>query len=709
MINYKHGWPETVLYFHDIPQMEKRVIHFPDKKPNKKDIMGHNLPSSSQRWRRISVPKKLANMQKAYSRKDLIKELLTNKRKYEDEWKHMEQMWKNRWEGYWFMNNGNITWITGNHWFYLNDWPIDGDYLDYRLTDQMYWIFVEEANDDPTCYGIIELTRRREGKSSRAGCRMYYVVTGFFNSMGGIQSKTDKDAVDMFAQTIKGPWKKLPIYFSPNFSHSSDPKTRMDFAKVATRGHNAADDMAEELEELTSWIDTRSSEELAFDSRKLHIYIGDEEGKTKEVNIYDRWGTVKKCLQGNQGTIDGFAIHTSTVEDMIKQGGANYLKLWKESIYSQKNAVTGQTKSGLWQYFLPAYMGYMYDSYGYPKIAESKAILLAERDEFKDDPTELAKIIRKNPWTPQEAFWIDQKDCNFNAVLLQKRISYLQFEGDRLVRRGRLEWQNGCIPFGITIGDPTGTFNYDGKVVFVEDPNGPFEVSHMYDNPKDYNKYFVNDGLVWPGNMDKVVAGSDPFKFKITKKNERSRGAGAAFLMHDPDIDPFSKPTEQWSTCRFIVTYLNRPADADIFAEDMLMMCVWLGCQMNPEINVPIVWEHFDKRGMSGYLYYDEDIRGKMSLTPGVNTLDPQKEIIYTLYQKHIQHHCTRECHLDLLMQCLEIEDDMGPFDLFAAGGMALKAAKKRKFQMEAEPVKIDTVVRRYSYKDRKTTVLTHN
>ena len=141
-----------------------------------------------------------------------------------------------------------------------------------------------------------------------------------------------------------------------------------------------------------------------------------------------------------------------------------------------------------------------------------------------------------------------------------------------------------------------------------------------------------------------------------------------------------------WTTNRFICTYQHRSREKYEYCEDMLLMSLYYGFQMVTEVNVPAVWEHFDDRGYPGYLFYTTDpATGKMNIRPGVYTTGPVKEDIFTEYHSHIENHGHREVHDKLLEQCYEIEDDMGPYDMFAAGGMALIGAKSKFFNKEVD------------------------
>ena len=76
-------------------------------------------------------------------------------------------------EGYWFMNNGNIEYITGNHYFYISYWKIpldEGEGLPmFKDSDRDYFYFWEEAKNNPLCAGIIFVTNRRDGNNGNCG------------------------------------------------------------------------------------------------------------------------------------------------------------------------------------------------------------------------------------------------------------------------------------------------------------------------------------------------------------------------------------------------------------------------------------------------------------------------------------------------------------------------------------------------------------
>ena len=74
------------------------------------------------------------------------------------------QEWYRILNGFWFMNAGVPTFITGTNYFFLNYWCMDTGYASYRETDRDLFYFWEAVKHDDALYGLIEITKRGQGK-----------------------------------------------------------------------------------------------------------------------------------------------------------------------------------------------------------------------------------------------------------------------------------------------------------------------------------------------------------------------------------------------------------------------------------------------------------------------------------------------------------------------------------------------------------------
>lgn len=691
------------------------------------------------------------------SQNDIYDELESNRLEYKDEIEWVQVQIKRRYQGYWFFNNGKPTYIDGWQYIYLNYWDIQNETrLDslpwYRDLDRRIFLFArhcyttteavykyrvtyrtngeikskyfqrvknaeEFASQFPaayidegayevdmgyrTCYGYIFPKRRRIGATSQAACILYCITTEHKQQKGGIQSITETQARnDVYIDKIVKPWRKLPFFFKPSHDGTDFPKEKLSFSYPASRSQGATHVRASSHD---GWIEARASSERAFDGQKLHAYLDDEGGKHGDsgVSIPRRWqDVVRKCL--SQGLrINGLGMFTSTLGEFEAGGGKEFFDLIKSSYYDERNE-NGFTTSGLFTLFIPAYDGYdeCVDEYGYSIIEDpeepvrnlegnivtrgAKTILMNTRKDLEEKGLDLRLNgeIRDNPWTLQEAASKASKNSNFDLSILRTRINQLKFDRIFRTRTVRLDWKGG----------------FGSEVMVTDDPDGKYVVSFIPQIDARNKKLYNADTRNWfpsPEVSNRYILGCDPFKFgnRDVKGRRKSNGGGALFYKHDPSVDQADKPIDQWMSNKFIVTYNIRVDDGNTYCEDMLKLAILFGAHVYPERNVPIVIEKFREWGYEGYLLSDIDPNGKIATAPGRYTGEADKEQIFTEYMNYIKLFGRGENHLELLEECLEINDptEMTNYDLFAAGGMALLGAKSAlpKYMQDSNNVRV--------------------
>lgn len=402
---------------------EGYVYNIISKKLEHRGVYERSKIQSEQYWKRISLPSWYIETMKRWDEFD--------KRKKDDESEFYDekleefkkQEWDRRLNGFWFMNNGVPTYITGMHYFYLQFWSIDIGYPKFRMPDLEKFYFMQYCIEDPYCMGMLEVTKRRFGKSFVAGLFVTEYTTRTKMTNGGIQSKTGTDAKKFFGKTVVNPFRRLPKFFRPEYDMSLgvNPKSEMRFQKTNVRGKKAEENV--DKDELGSVIDWQSAETVAYDGQKLHRYVADECGKTTEVNVYDRHEVVRYCLLDDEGKIIGKALYTTTVEKLgtEKDGIQEAFKLlWDESDQSNRQE-NGTTSSGLYRFFMSAKRTRNFDDFGYPNEDLTESQILADRDTVKNNPRALSARIRKEPLTIDEAFSTDSDKCIFNVLNISRR------------------------------------------------------------------------------------------------------------------------------------------------------------------------------------------------------------------------------------------------------------------------------------------------
>jgi hypothetical protein len=657
-------------------------------------IDNFGLPAKEQMWHPPKLPKRLKELQSKHETLDEIWEQLEeHKDIYSEEIEFIDLQWRRRLQGYWFYNNGVPTYIDGWHYFYCGWWFIDVGLPKYRDRDRRFFLFARKIYTETKAprvdaegkairdkdgkyewvdfgrrlfFGFNYAKHRREGATYKAECINYEIISRTMGAFGGIQSMNDVQARKCFLRHLVAPWKKLPFFFKPSYEGSTSPKTELSFSPPATRlsskGALSKSDLG-----LESGINYEMADPSAYDGDKLYFHHDDEVGKLKKgLSCWDRHAVVKECLVMG-GDIIGFTIKTSTVGEMEKGGGKAFKDQCNMSKYYERNP-NGQTKSGLANLFIPADDGLQgfIDPYGMsikgtPNKMQAEYIgrkigaheyLLNIRKGYELDQEKLSENIRLYPIRFAECFRTASKSSGFNMNKVENYIDNLTFARQDIAV-GNFAWKDNLR---------------DSKVIFVANPQGKFRLSQQL-NDSESNKWIRNDdGLIEPANTHWGVAGGDPFKFNITEGNRKSKGGGAVVRKGKIRDGDFSMKR------KFVCTYAQRTFDKNIYAEDMLMMCVYYGVKMFPEIDVPLLWDYFVERGYSEYLLFKIDPKTfEINKTPGT-TANKVKQDIFTEYMTWIENEADIETHIEVLEECRDIDgpEDMTNYDLFTAGGYAL-------------------------------------
>jgi len=572
-----------------------------------------------------------------------------------------ERHWQYRLCGIWVYICGKPVYLTGSYWKYLNCCPIDIGYPQYRDTDRRFYYVWEYCVEDPRCAGLVDIERRRMGKTFKSGSILLDRASLYRNHHGGIQSKTGQDAVNVFRKTVVSFFKKIPDFFRPVYDKSKGltPTTELRFFQTTSKGRNSEKIL--EGDELESWIDYGTSEPFYYDGSKLNTYVCDEFGKTMDCNVWDRWNVVRFCLD-QDGEWVGKALFTTTIEEM-ENGGENGQKIWDDSNQNERNE-NGRTKSGMYRFFLPAYETTFFDKYGMPEIERAREFYLKERAGLINDPRALSSIIRKNPFDIHEAFRIDGDRCLYDSMKLNYQLDSISYK-QNLITKGNFVWENG---------EPFTT------VKFEKSSNGRWEVAYLMENFENANKVVNRSGRYFPNNNFAFTIGCDPFKYDAVKDNRRSDCAAFVYKKYDP-----LNPGHPYNDA-FVCYYRYRANTTALANEDILKMAWYYGAQILFERNIDHWRQYFHDKNCEGFLM---KLPGEDDF--GVYT-DGQKKVHQLLAdytEAYINQHIDKVYYSRLLKEWLLF--DMGKttsYDTAMAAGFTLIAARDKSYQRRIEDVK---------------------
>tara|TARA_R110000824_G_scaffold11045_1_gene48208 strand:+ start:78 stop:2324 length:2247 start_codon:yes stop_codon:yes gene_type:complete len=671
----------------------------PNARSNKKE---------EQYWERTEISKDLFKIHSIFQWNEMPSAF---KSKWVD---YIEAEFDNRDEGYWFMNNGEPTYITGSHYMYLQWSTIDIGYPDFREANRLFFIFWEACKADKRSFGMVYLKIRRSGFSFMGSSECVNTGTLAKDARVGILSKTGSDSKKMFTDKVVPISNRLPFFFKPIQDGMDKPKTELAFRVPASKitKKNMYEAVNEELTGLDTTIDWKNTDDNSYDGEKLLLLVHDESGKwIKPNNILNNWRVTKTCLRLGSKII-GKCMMGST-SNALDKGGSNFKKLYEDSNLKSRNA-NGQTKSGMYSLFVPMELnmeGFI-DVYGHPVLRAPKEKIKgidsewitngaidyweAEVDSLKNDADALNEFYRQFPRSESHAFRDESKSSLFNLTKIYQQIDY----NDSLIMehhltRGHFYWENGIK---------------DTKVIFSPEKKGRFLIG-WFPSKNLQNRVIKKNGLNYPGNEHIGAFGCDSYDISGTVGGGGSNGA-----LHG--ITKFSM--EEAPANEFFLQYIARPQTAEIFFEEVLMACVFYGMPILVENNKPRLLYHFKNRGYRHFSMNRPDKhKSKLSKTEKeLGGIPNSSEDIKQAHAAAIESYIEKNVGLDF-DGTFRSKDEMGnmlfartledwsrfdinnrtKFDASISSGLAIMATQKHMYQVEQKQSKINLNFARYTNK----------
>ena len=559
---------------------------------------------------------------------------------FKSKWvEYIESEFDRREEGFWFLNNGTPTYITGTHYMYLQWTKIDVGHPDFREANRIFYIFWEACKADKRSFGMCYLKIRRSGFSFMSSSEGVNQATITKDSRIGILSKTGSDAKKMFTDKVVPISNNYPFFFKPIQDGMDKPKTELAYRVPASKitKKNMYEVEEEELEGLDTTIDWKNTGDNSYDGEKLQLLLHDESGKwDKPDNILNNWRVTKTCLRLGSKVI-GKCMMGST-SNALDKGGRNFKALYEDSFPSKRNS-NGQTKSGMYCLFVPMEwnMEGFIDMYGMPVLRTPPKPIVGidgedinigaidywenEVSSLSQDADALNEFYRQFPRSESHAFRDESKQSIFNLTKIYQQIDYNDsLIMDHHLTQGSFRWKDGIK---------------DSTVIWSPDKRGRFLVGWT-PPPHMQNRVEVRNGRKYPGNEHLGSFGCDSYDISGVVVGKGSNGSLHGLTKFNMDEAPSNE---------FFLEYIARPQTAEIFFEEVLMALVFYGMPILCENNKPRLLYHLKNRGYRGFsLNRPDKIYTKLSRTEkelgGIpNTSEDVKQSHAAAIESYIEKH----------------------------------------------------------------------
>lgn len=628
------------------------------------EILYANLPQDEQYFRRVNYPftdDELIDIAlKEHTYSPLQKEWVAKQNKIFD-------------EGVYASINGNLVFIPGAYWCYINFWTLEhGDKPDYREDDRLFFLFHEFLRLETNVLAVVRLKGRRQGATSIAMFFMWFVAGRNEHKLCGLTSFSDAAAQDAFQKMFMFGFKSLLPCFQEDTD--SDSENFIRFVKPIERKKKGIGSV--KREGLNSYCDYKSNVINSYDSGRQSYNVPDEGGKRNKLNINSYWSRLYKTFLVGSNKV-GFGYLPTTV-GAKREGGENFKLFWKNSNQFEINIKTGEsvgldTINRAVRYFVPAthcYAGCI-DKFGNSVVADpeqpilsnegkwikegSRTIILRERARL--DGEQLMEHRRDYPFDEFDAFAFETGMCEFGEKMLIDRIQYLEENpAEAYWRQVRL------------------FANKEGNPEWMDDPKGCWWIKEFPEQP---NKFVKRNGGLEPDNFLCFSSGADTYRniFAV----EGSLGVIA--------IIKKSMIVEGVETGLYPVAFfIGRPQLIRQFNYEMYLSCLMYGCRINVESDAGTwFYEDFIEFNAVPFLEWTparDPLRRDQKIKVGTESANPfqlakQLEVakIYFDGNDPINYNGNihRVTYIPLLKQALEYNhSERTPYHLMVAFMMAL-------------------------------------
>jgi len=599
--------------------------------PPVREILFYDLPKEQQFWKRQQLPQIFYDYDEdtsinrdrteyAHGKKRLMTLSIADTDTLLD---LRERELKRRIEGVWFMNDGEPTYLTGDHYFALqwckmsdvfNAFAVtqkDRSYGMYLEFQARFFYFIEMCRKAKKCLGGYVVKPKKTGISMMLAYGFLNYATMYREKNLGTMSKSGEDNQRTCRKYFMDGFNSLPPIFKPQVL--TDNKGKFEF----NNDKNKKKRNAATSEGFDTTIFFAPTKEDAFDGPVMHMEWFDEFPKYEDPYpqiVFDKASKTVKLGERLNGKI----FITSYVNEKDGEAFMQGRKIYMESKLNTVDGKTGKTKSEMYCYCISALDSLTtddiyFDQYGKIDREEIRTYLMDRREALKHDKVALQRFTRQFPMNEEEAWRIgggegsvfDNARLSAQQGKLQDRLSMgdLPYVDCNLVWTGpRLNSPIKLVPLTeqeIMMGKRANWRVYDYEIF----TKGPIA---QYLNSVFYNKLKDDSGNPKPPTTSPFIAATDPTSYSL--KSDVSKGSKCAITaMTFPNVSANTYWGRDVSN-KMNMRYLYRPENPRDYYEEVIKLIFFLGCYLYPEANHAWVIKDMKDEGLQNFiLVLDEE------------------------------------------------------------------------------------------------------
>lgn len=648
-------------------------VPFPSK-PNKKEILNHDLPREKQIFRRTTYEINGRN----YYASDLIGDLW----KFLPETKKKEiynTEWERRRNGMWCYIDGKTIFINGFMYYFLNYTKLDGINTPQWWDSQWFdMLLTEDSFYHPNVLAQMNVKGRRGGGTATKNSNLANVATQYMNSNCGIMNYNEEQAKKVNFVPVRQSILKHPDFFLP------EP-----YLTARENGTLAKQKTTNELvfPDVNCNIYISATKEAGFDGSIQRFTVIDEPYKWQNTNplvtleknvLCVKDGGIKQNVRNPEtGEIlkyAGLICFVSSVDEIDDTQIQVVNEMW--DVCSPETATQDWCSTyGARRYFEPTPFGFkgFMDKFGFSLYKKAEDYVNREYDNILKNAgyDKAREFKRKNPLCIEDALTPSSQVCSFDFHLLEQayhNANSVPINDEKRPIHCQLEW---VVPYREVVCRPRPDIRESCK-------EAPFIISGHPEKPNNIDSTL---GRIKPLNTGKFLVSLDPVDYNkksLNKLTQKSLPAMRVKRLLDMTIDgdkfdDNGNPLNNgygFETNRTVLTYMFRHDDIKDLWEDIAKVLIYYGAPLAHERSTRTVFDFLDRNDMLKFVLdgKGEVITEKTKDNFGIKTNDESKRNYFDATRTYVTRYGLAERHIEVIDQLIKVTPEtMTKLDLATA------------------------------------------